>query len=271
MVAVADEDLLPGDPVMVAARRVMGRCGAGGQRAEIGPGLRLGQVHRAGPLAGNQLTQVEPLLLRRAIGLQQLDRRHVQQRAQRKAHAGRVPHLGHRCRERQGQPLSAKFRIGGEPVPAALDMAGIGLAKPRGGAHHAVFEDAADPVGRLVQRRQHGRSKFRRLTKDRADQLRLGHLVAGQQRHRADSRDLIEHKAHLGDRGGIGHRSVSRDGDGAGGDPRCSRLQQRDAERASPGAQSVIEASGSLSAAPILKKRSCSRNAVTRRLRRIAS
>src|SRR3546814_3595070 len=45
-----DEDLLPGDEVVVAVA-----LGARLQRADIGARPRLGEVHGAGPLAGDQL------------------------------------------------------------------------------------------------------------------------------------------------------------------------------------------------------------------------
>ena len=73
VVAVGDEDLLAADPVVLAPARVARRHGAGAQRAEVGAGLRLGQVHRAGPLAGDQFSQIEPLLFLRAVRLQQFD------------------------------------------------------------------------------------------------------------------------------------------------------------------------------------------------------
>ena len=81
VVAIGDEDLLAGDPVMLAPARVMGRHRAGAQGAEIGAGLRLGQVHRPGPFAGDELAEIEPLLLFRAVRLQQLDRAEIEQRA----------------------------------------------------------------------------------------------------------------------------------------------------------------------------------------------
>ena len=84
VVAIGDEDLLAADPVMLAPALVARRHGAGAQGAEIRAGLRLGQVHRAGPLAGDQLPQIELLLFRRAVRLQQLDRAEIQA-------AGRTP------------------------------------------------------------------------------------------------------------------------------------------------------------------------------------
>ena len=47
VIAIGDEDLLAGDQIALAVRH-----GPAAQRADIGAGLRLGQIHRAGPLAG---------------------------------------------------------------------------------------------------------------------------------------------------------------------------------------------------------------------------
>ena len=91
VVAIGDEDLLAGDAVMLA---VLHRAGA--QRADVGAGLRLGQVHRAGPAAMDQRRQVLRLLRRRAEAVQQLDGGLGQQRAEAEGHVGAVPHLLHR-------------------------------------------------------------------------------------------------------------------------------------------------------------------------------
>src|ERR1700761_6889621 len=58
VIAPGDEDLLSGDGVTALTVR-LDPCP---QRAEIGTGLRLGQIHRAGPLTGDQLGQIELLL-----------------------------------------------------------------------------------------------------------------------------------------------------------------------------------------------------------------
>jgi hypothetical protein len=50
------------------------RLGLGAQQAEVGAAVRLGQAHRAGPLARRQLGQVHLLLLRRAVRMQRLVR-----------------------------------------------------------------------------------------------------------------------------------------------------------------------------------------------------
>src|SRR5262249_23425457 len=160
---IGDEYFLTGEPIMLAPALVKSRDGAGPQCAEVRSRLRLGQVHRPGPFAGNELGEVALLLLFRTMRFEKLDRADREQRAQPKAHAARVPPRGPGWGEREGQPLAAIFGIGGKPVPAALDIAGIDLAKPRRGAHDTVFEGAAGVVGRLVERREFGLGELCRL------------------------------------------------------------------------------------------------------------
>src|SRR5262249_6254784 len=90
----------------------------------------------------------------RTMRLQELDRADGEQRAEGKAHAGGIPHLRHRYGESERQALTAIFGVEGEPIPAALDISGIGVAKPRRGANDTVLENTAGAIGRLVERRQ---------------------------------------------------------------------------------------------------------------------
>ena len=62
---IGDEDLLPGDPVAAVAFGHGPRL----ERADVGARLRLGQVHRAGPFAGDQLRQPGLLQFGRAMML----------------------------------------------------------------------------------------------------------------------------------------------------------------------------------------------------------
>ena len=54
VLAVGDEDLLPGDAIAAVGCAL----GLGAQRADVGAGLRLGQLHGAHPLAGDELGQI---------------------------------------------------------------------------------------------------------------------------------------------------------------------------------------------------------------------
>ena len=67
VVAIGNKDFLAGDAVMLAPARVMRRHRTRAQGAEIGSGLRLGQVHRPGPFPGDELGEIALLLLLRTM------------------------------------------------------------------------------------------------------------------------------------------------------------------------------------------------------------
>ena len=70
VLAVGDEDLAA--VKLVGAVALRDRPSA--HRSEVRAGLRLGQIHRAGPFAGDHLGQVRALEIIRAIELDRLDR-----------------------------------------------------------------------------------------------------------------------------------------------------------------------------------------------------
>ncbi len=146
VLAIGDEDLLAVEPVMIALRHR-----ARAQRAEIGARLRLGEIHGAGPGAADKLVEIEPLLLRRAVGEQQLDRADGENGAERERDVGARPHLGHGGGDRLRQALAAMLGRDGDGVPAALDIARISFLEARRRAHDAVLERGAGDVAAAVQ------------------------------------------------------------------------------------------------------------------------
>ena len=84
VLAVSDEDLLSGDAIAA----VPGAFGARAQRADIGAGLRLGELHGAHPFAGHELFQIDLLQLLGAVDVECVDRRHGQHRAVGEGHRG---------------------------------------------------------------------------------------------------------------------------------------------------------------------------------------
>ena len=84
MLAIGDEYLLAED----AVGSIAGWFGAGAQGGEIGAGLRLGQVHRPHPLAGDEPGEIFRLQRLGRMLAQRLDRAHGQRRADAKSHGG---------------------------------------------------------------------------------------------------------------------------------------------------------------------------------------
>ena len=89
VVAVGDENLLAENAVAAIGLRL----GAGADQRQVGAGLRLGQVHRAGPFAGDHLFQVDRLQLVAGADQQRLDSAGGEQRAERERQIGRAHHL----------------------------------------------------------------------------------------------------------------------------------------------------------------------------------
>jgi hypothetical protein len=70
VVAIGDENL----GALDAIGAVRGPLGAGTQRADIGARLRFGELHGAGPIAGDELFEVDLLQFLAAVRLERFDR-----------------------------------------------------------------------------------------------------------------------------------------------------------------------------------------------------
>ena len=106
---------VPGDAVVVAL--------GNGPRAhlrEIGAGLRLGQAHRARPLAGDEIGNEALLLLVRADQFDRFDRALIEQRPVGEADVGGVPHLERRPEQNLRQALAAVLGRHRQADPAGV-------------------------------------------------------------------------------------------------------------------------------------------------------
>ena len=107
VVAVGDEDLGAEDAVGAVGPALGARL----ELAQVGAGVRLGEVHGAGPLAGHHLGQVGAFQLVAALRLQRVDGAVGQERAQAEGEVGRSP----RFRPRPSPPPAA---APGRPISA---------------------------------------------------------------------------------------------------------------------------------------------------------
>ena len=205
MVAPGDEDLLAADRVGA----VIIRHGLGLQCADIGAGLRLGQVHRAGPVPGDEVRQIGLLLRVGAMRQQSLNRTEAEHRAEAKRHIRRVDHLHHGQRQRLGQALSAPFLRRRQAHPAAFTELGIGLCKAGRSLDAILCQHSARRVARLVQRRQHIAGKLCGLVQNRCDQIRIVGLEARQALQLWQAGNRLQREGHVLDRGFIGHQFIS--------------------------------------------------------------
>ena len=151
VLAVGDEDFLSLEPIGAVGRAF----GTGAQRADIGPGLRLGELHRARPFAGHQLWQIEALERFAAVGVKRIDRRDGEHRPVGKCDRGAVPHLDAGGIDDLRQALAAPLTGRGKPIPAAVTPAAIGLLPARRHRHRAALERCAEAVASAIERRNH--------------------------------------------------------------------------------------------------------------------
>jgi hypothetical protein len=150
VVAPGDEDLLA---VQTIAAFAIG-LGPSGHRGQVRTGLRFGQVHGAGPFAGHQLGQDQPLLALGPVQVQGLDRRLGQHRAEAEGHVRRMHHLEHGQLHGLGQALAAVLGIGRQRVPAPGHEGPVGVGQAGRRIDLAVLELGADLVGLAVEGRQ---------------------------------------------------------------------------------------------------------------------
>ena len=223
VLAVGDEDLLAEDPVGAVALRHRARA----HRRQVRAGLRLGEVHRAGPHAGDHLVQVGLLQRVAAVAFDRLDRALRQQRAQVERHVRRMPHLLDGGGDELRQALAAEFRALGEPVPAVLAELPVRVAETGGRLHRAVVQaPGAFLVARPVQRVQHVGRELRGLVQHRCHDIGGGLIETRQRGDLVEAGQLGHHEMHFGKRRLIlAHGGPRRrmKGNGIGNEPGSGR------------------------------------------------
>ena len=242
VVAGGDEDLLAGDAVAA----VVLRLGPGAEQADVGAGVRLGQVHGAGPLAGDELRQVGGLLRLGAVGVD----RGVGAVGQRLVHdegdVGRGVGLADGGGEDVGQALAAEGGVAVERRPAAVAHQVEGGAEAARGADDAVLQAAALAVADRVQRARGRRRRSCRLPRGSRRWSR-GRARRSRGRRVLHREDVVQHEGDVAERGGVGHgrpsvirrccaRRASARPRRAGGRGRRSRGRARRAAPPSPAA-----------------------------------
>jgi hypothetical protein len=145
VVAGGDEDLLTGD----AVGAVVLRFGLGAHQAEVGAAMGLGQVHRAGPVAGHHLGQPLGFLFVGAVGDDRRGRAVGQALVHGEGLVGGREHLAHRRVHQVGQALSAEFLRHVDRGPAVFLHLLEGVLEARGRVDDAVFQrqPSVSPTG----------------------------------------------------------------------------------------------------------------------------
>ena len=168
VLAGGDPDLLASD--LVGTVRLRDRLGA--QHAQIRSAMRFGQVHRAAPLTGDHLGQVQRLLLVRAARVQSCSRTQRQARIHAERHVGGGDHLVEGEVENVRQALATIFRIRGQRRPARFRhlLESLFPAGRRLDVSVFVTRTALD-IPDLGDRRQNAFTEFRALFEDGTHRL----------------------------------------------------------------------------------------------------
>ena len=203
VVAPGDVYFLAGDGV--AAIRIRRRpCG---ERADIAARLGLGQVHRAGPVAGDKFRKVYLFLFVGAVRQQGLDRAIGQHRAEAERHVGRMENLHDAEGQGTRQPLAAP-RFGRRKAhPPALPESFIRSLEAIGGDDPFIAQPGALRIACRVQRCQHVAGEFAGFFQDRADNIGVIRPQAGKPRQLSDLRYLLERELNFLDWGVVGHQN----------------------------------------------------------------
>ena len=186
--------------------------------------MRLGEVHRAGPFAGDHLRQIGGFLLRRAVRKQRRDRPLRQPRIHGEGHVGRAQELVDDLRHDRRQALAAEFERRRYSDPAAFDQLPEGVLKARRRGHAAVGRAfAAFLVADAIERRQHMLAQFCSLAEHRLDDVGRGVREAGQVGVALDVEDVVQQELRVLDRRLVARHRLSSPDAAANRDARKCR------------------------------------------------
>ncbi len=197
VLAISDEDLLTEDLVGAITLRL----GLGTHGGQVGTGLRLRQVHGAGPFAGDHLGQIHALLLIRAAQHERLDCTTGQHRAQREGHVGRLPHLHHASRQQLGQALTTVFGVARKCSPPRFGELLVGVLPAWCGRDFTVAPFGTLLVTSPVQRGQHAGRKLVGLLENCVHEVGRHFLVARQLDHGIEVGEFVHDELHVTERG----------------------------------------------------------------------
>ena len=201
VLAIGDEDLLAEQ----AIGSVLGALRPGPHRVEIGPRLRLGQVHGPGPFARDHRSEIGVEQFARSERLEGVDGALGQKRAERKRHRGAVPDFGAGDVDEMRQAHAAELGRRGDAVPARLRPPPVDVGETGRRPHHPIFINRAGKIADPVQGRDLLLGEAPRLPDDGPDRVPVE--IAGQPPpdHAGQIGDRAQRKKDVGDRRTIRH------------------------------------------------------------------
>ena len=193
VIAVGDENLLAEHAVGAVGLRL----GAGTDEREVGTGLRLGKVHRAGPFAGHHLFQEDSLEFVAGAGQQRLDGAGGEQGAEAEGHVGGTEHFLDGDAQGVGQALTTEIGRQRDAVPAGFAVLVISFfpASRRGDAVGRQL--AAFLVAHPVERGQHFAGEFRGFIENGLGQIGRRFFKTGHGTQFLETGQLFHDKTHV--------------------------------------------------------------------------
>ena len=212
-VVLAPGDVNLGTEHLVAAVGL--RLGAGAHQREVAAGLRLGEVHGAGPGTGDQFFKVGGFEFVRTGSEQGFNRAIAEQWAERKTQACRVQHLVARRANDARKPLPAPFGRMLQALPAAFDELLKSLLETRRCGDHTLAPGAGMDVALPIQRGHHIAGEFSGLCKNRLRGLQRGVFKSRELGDLVDTGDVFQVEQHVLHGSGIAHKSPALKNTGA--------------------------------------------------------
>ncbi len=213
VIAIGDENLRALDAIAAIGSAL----GTGAQRADVGSGLWLGELHGAGPLAGHQLFEIYLFQLTAAVCVERLDRTQRQQRAEAERDIRRAPDFGAGRVDRERKTLAAKRFRSGHRVPPRSRPALVCIGPTGGGGHLAAVELDAIFVAHSIQRRQHVAGEPSGFLQHGGGDVGVEIAVMAGFHSGLQARAMIEGQQHVVDRRAVGHDRCLASGQGTAG------------------------------------------------------
>ncbi len=149
VLAVGDEDFLAEE----AVGSILCAFRSGLDCAEVGAGLRLGEVHRPGPPAADHRSEINVGELARAVRFQRPNGALGQERAQGEGHRRAVPDFGAGDVDEMRQPHAPEFRRRRDAAPARVRPTPVYVGEAVRHRHKSVFVARAREIASAVERR----------------------------------------------------------------------------------------------------------------------
>lgn len=173
--------------------------------------MRLGEVHGAGPFAGDHLRQEHRLLLGLAVHDECCGRTHGEATIHRERHIGGDLEFGDGLRQRHRQALATEFSGSREAEPAAFgDLLVRFLEAFRRGHAAVVVALAAFEIADAIQRLQHFFAELGGFAQNRLAHIGGRVSKAGQIVVAIELKHVVEQEADVFERGFVaGHGILS--------------------------------------------------------------